>query len=134
MVNNYMLDIATLWLDWCHMKLLPKSQWLAEDELGLSRILPFIYGQFFLNLADKTKNSDTTSKTLHALAQVFHSLHVTACMLMTPPDSLVKLIDVHVKLCLSCCDCFVKSYKEKGMIPFWSTKGNYLSLLNLAEA
>ena len=134
MVNPYMLDIATLRLDWCHMKLLPKSQWLAEDELGLSRILPFIYGQFFLNLADKTKNSDTTSKTLHALAQVFHSLHVTACMLMTPPDSLVKLIDVHVKLCLSCCDCFVKSYKEKGMIPFWSTKGNYLSLLNLAEA
>ena len=87
----------------------------------------------FLNSADKTKNSDTTSKTLHALAQFFHSLHVMVCILMTPKDSSVKLIDVHVKLFVSCCDRFVKSYQEKGTIPFWSTKGNYLSLLNIAE-
>lgn len=46
-VTPYMSDIMTLWLDWCHMKLFPKKQWVAEDELGLARILPFIYGQFF---------------------------------------------------------------------------------------
>ena len=46
-VTPYMSDIMTLRLDWCHMKLFPKKQWVAEDELGLARILPFIYGQFF---------------------------------------------------------------------------------------
>ena len=80
MLNPHMLDITTLRLDWYHMKLLPTAQWRAEDELGLARILPFIYGQVFLNLADKTKNSNTSSKTLHALAQVFHSLHVVVCI------------------------------------------------------
>ena len=82
------------------MKLLQRTQWLAEDELGLARILPFVYGHFFLNLADKTKNYNTTSKTLHALAQVLHSLYVMVCILMTPTDSSVKLIDVHVKILL----------------------------------
>jgi len=52
---------------------------------------------------------------------------------MTPKDSPVKLIDVHVKLCLSCCDRFGKSNQEKGTKPFVSTKGNYLSRMNLAE-
>ena len=50
-----------------------------------------------------------------------------------PKESSVKLIDVHLKLLLSCCNHFVKSYQEKKQIPFWSTKENYLSLLNLAE-
>ena len=132
-VTPYMSDIMTLRLDWCHMKLFPKKQWVAEDELGLARILPFIYGQFFLNLADKMKDSNTTSKTLHALAQVFHSLHVMVCILMTPKDSSEKLIDAHVKVFLSCCNRFVRSYQGKEKVPFWSTKGNYLSLLNLAD-
>ena len=51
LVTPYMNDIRTLRLDWCPMKLLPKKQWIAEDELGFARVLPFLYGQFFFNLA-----------------------------------------------------------------------------------
>ena len=121
--NPCILDILTLWLDWCHMKLFKRNMWLAEDELGLTRVLPFVYDHV-LNLAEKTKDSNTTSKTLHDLAWVFHSLDVMVCIWMTPKESSVKLIDVHVKFFLSCCGCFIKSYQAKGQIPFWSTKGS----------
>jgi hypothetical protein len=90
-------------------------------------------GSFFLNLAENLDGSDTTSKTLHALAQVFNLLHVMVCLLMTPRDSSVGLIDAHVKLFLSCCNRFAESYRGKDQVPFWSTKGNFLSLLNLAQ-
>ena len=46
-INLYMLDITTLWLDWCHMKLSQKRLLLMEGELGLARILSFIHGHFF---------------------------------------------------------------------------------------
>ena len=48
LVNPYLLDIVTLWLDWMHVKQLPKTC-LAEDELGFSQIMAFIYGQFFFS-------------------------------------------------------------------------------------
>ena len=43
LINPYLLGIEELRLDWLQVKTLPKTQWLAEDELGFSRILPFVY-------------------------------------------------------------------------------------------
>ena len=85
LVNPFLLDVQSLRLPWCHMKYFPKKQWLAEDELGLSRIMPFIYGQFFLNL-NLPAASNTTKATLTALKQLFHSLHVMVALLMRPND------------------------------------------------
>ena len=48
LVNPYLLDIVTPWLDWMHVKQLPKTQWLAENKLGFSQIMAFIYGQFYM--------------------------------------------------------------------------------------
>ena len=50
LANTYLIDIQLLRLDWCKMKFLPKKQWLAENELALARIIPFVYGLFFMNL------------------------------------------------------------------------------------
>ena len=47
MINPFLLDIQAMRLDWCRVKPLPNTQWLAEDEMGLARIFPFVYGQFF---------------------------------------------------------------------------------------
>ena len=47
LVNSYLLDIQSLRLEWCKMKCFPKKQWLAENELALARILPFIYMDYF---------------------------------------------------------------------------------------
>jgi hypothetical protein len=92
-----------------------------------------MYLQSFFYLAEKTKDGNTIFKTLHALAQVLHSLDVIVCLLVTPRDSLVGLIDTHVKLFLPCCNRFEESYRGKDQIPFWSTKGNFLSPLDLAQ-
>ena len=50
LANHYLQDIQSLRLEWCKMKLLPKTQSLAENELGYARLLPFIYGLLFHNL------------------------------------------------------------------------------------
>ena len=50
LVNVYLVDIQALRLDWCKMKFFPKKQWLAENELALARIIPFVFGLLFLNL------------------------------------------------------------------------------------
>ena len=42
-VNEYLLEIKCLRVEWCKLKPMPKKQWLAENELGLARIMPFVY-------------------------------------------------------------------------------------------
>ena len=39
LVNPYLLEMASQRLDWLHIKPLPKTMWLIEDELGLLRIM-----------------------------------------------------------------------------------------------
>ena len=47
-VNLILKDVAIMRLEWLKIKMFPPSQWLGEDVLGLSRIMPYIYSQFFL--------------------------------------------------------------------------------------
>ena len=56
--NPHLLDIASLRLDWLHVKPLPKTQWLAEDELGFSRISVFAYGFSLLSNIKLRGNSN----------------------------------------------------------------------------
>ena len=65
--------------------------------------------------------------------QVFHSLYVMMCLLTSPEDGPSDVIDAHVKIFLSCCNRFVISYRGKDTVPFWSTTGNFPSLLNLGS-
>ena len=105
LVNPYLLDIQSLRLDWLHLKQLPKTQWLAEDELGFSRIMVFIYGQYFLNI--KLRQSSNSSKgALLSTRQMIISLQVMVALLMSPEDPDVDLIDRHIKIFLSCCHRF----------------------------
>ena len=50
MVNVHLTKIMTFRLDWCKIKNLPKKLWLGEDVLGFTRIITFVYGQFFLRM------------------------------------------------------------------------------------
>ena len=85
-----------------HVTKLPKTQSLAEDELGFSRIMTFIYGHFILNL--KLRETTTTSKAaLLAIRQMVVSLQVMVALLMSPRDPAVVVIDMHITLFLSCC-------------------------------
>ena len=132
LANHYLQDIQSLRLEWCKMKQLPKTQWLAENELGYARVMPFICGLFFHNL-ELPKRTCTRPATVTVVKQMFHSLHVMVCILMSPRDPGPTEIDGHVKVFLSCCHRFARSYYATDAVPFWSTKGNFPTLLLLAE-
>ena len=132
LVNPYLQDIVHLRLDWMHVKELPKTQWLAEDELGFSRIMAFVYGQFFLNMTLR-ETSNTTESALLAMRQMLVSLQVMIALLMSPTDPDVNVIDRHVKLFLSCCHRFCQVYYDEDHTPFWAATSNFPSLLNLAQ-
>ena len=42
LANPHLQEIVSLRLDWMHVKQFPKTMWLAEDELGFSRIMPCV--------------------------------------------------------------------------------------------
>ena len=60
LANVHMIDIQSHRLEWCKLKTFPKKQWIAENEIGLARILPFIYGIFFrsVQLPERCNTSD----------------------------------------------------------------------------
>ena len=55
------------------------------------------------------------------------------CILMSPRDPLAPEIDEHVKMFLSCCHRYSRSYYDKDVRPFWANTGNFPTLLCLAE-
>ena len=132
-VNKHLSEIATFRIDWSKPKNLPKKGWLGENSLAFARVMPFIYGQFFLQVQLPQSATTLAQETLVALRQLFNSLHVMLSMLMSPREFETKLIDANIKVFLSCCDRFVKLHYDSSVSPFWATKGNFLSLLNLAE-
>ncbi len=131
-VNVILKDVADMRLEWLKIKMFPPTQWLAEDVMGLSRIMPYIYSQFFLWF-EIPSSSNVTSETCHAIRQVLNSLHVMTSMLMSKRDIDPDEIDLLIKEFLSCCDRLSKSHYGLNEESFLFAKSNFLSLLNLPE-
>ena len=79
------------------------------------------------------KNNKVTKNTTEAAKQMIHTLHLLVCILMSPQDPDGKEIDMHVKLFLSCCHRFAKTYWDADVTPFWAKTGNFPTLLCLAD-
>ena len=129
-INPFMLELQSLRLEWCHAKPLPKKQWLAKNELALARILPFVYTTCF-NHVKLPARTNVNDQVLPFLYRTIHALHLLICVLMSPRGITEREVDNAVKLFLSCCHQFSKSYWKDSVDPFWSTKGNYPTLLCL---
>ena len=129
-VNVHLLEIQSMRLEWCKTKPVPKKQWLAENELGLARIIPFIYATFF-NAVPIPQRTNTNARVLPRIIAMIHSLHVMVCMLMSPRRNSETEIDNAVKLFLSGAHQFSKEYWNETVEPFWSRTGNYPTLLCL---
>ena len=131
-VNKYLSEVIELRLEWCKAKTLPKKLWLGENELTYARILVYIYAPFFLDM--KLPESNYTSDgTMNDLQRMINSLQVLICLLMTPRNTSGDDIDLYVKLFLSSCDRYSKGYYDSNNAPFWTGKGNFVSLLNLKD-
>ena len=130
LANQHLLEIASLRLDWLHVRPLPKTLWLAKDKLGFSRIMTFVYGQFFRSIKLRG-TTNTTKNTLLALRQLSVSLQVVTTLLMAPCKPAVEVIDRHIKVFMSCCHRFCQFYYAAGKVLFWTVTSNFSSLLNL---
>ena len=87
---------------------------------------------FFMNLK-LPERSNTSIQSEHAIQQMLHLMHVMICILMSPRDPGADEIDEHVKICLSSCHRFSRSYYQKTDKPFWANTENFPTLLCLAE-
>ena len=131
-VNGDLSDIATMRIEWCKVKALPKKQWLGENELAYPRIVTFMYGQLFLGLT-LPDSSQTSENTLNDIRQMINSLHVLICKLMSPREDGSDEVDLHVKIFLSCCNIYSRGFYGDDVVPFWVGKGNFMGLLNLGK-
>ena len=132
LVNVHMIDIQLHRLEWCKLKTFPKKQWIAENEIGLARILPFIYGIFF-RIVGLPERCNTSVKSRVAMMQLLHTLFVLISMLMSKRNIAGQIIHEHVKIFLSTCHRFCRSYFHKKDTPFWANTGNFPTLLNLGS-
>jgi hypothetical protein len=132
--NPFLDDIASFNLDWCHVKRVPRSNWLAEDGFGFGRVMIFLYGHFLLheNVAQKQMYS-TLGKTLKQLKQVLCSCNIMVCLVMSTTKIDTCELDVCIKIFLSCCKRFCDSYYDESLTKFWFSKSNFISLLNLPD-
>ncbi|EJK68844.1 hypothetical protein THAOC_09946 [Thalassiosira oceanica] len=132
--NRYLQEIERFRLGYCRTRRLPKTFWLAEDILGLTRIMPCVYGLAFAdNLKLTSSESDHHTKTMRSVLQLLNSLHVMVSTLMSPTKSTdIGAIKKSINIFLSCTHraChFVYGQGDK----MWASKGNFLSLLNLPK-
>ena len=100
----------------------------------------FLYGQYFAQ--KQIDSSNLLSVVMTQLKQLVCSAHVMIYKLMSTDDlpansdernAYIKDIDDHIKIFLSCCHRFAKSYYDNAVAEFWFTKSNFISLLNLPE-
>jgi hypothetical protein len=126
--NKYLLEIDRFKLCWCKIRHLPNTNWLAEDIHGFSRIMPCVYGLFFLHVNDDI--AETQKTTVSAILQMLHTFHVMLSTLMNPRCSSDSAkIDCYIKLFLSCTHKSIMLIT--GSNEWWEKKGNFVSLLNL---
>ena len=91
-----------------------------------------IYGQFFCEIK-LPSSSNTTETTILTIKQMLILLNVLVSVLMSPRRSKTKDIDRYVKIFLSCCHRFVRSYYTADALPFWANTGNFPSLLDIPD-
>ena len=68
-----------------------------------------------------------------ALKMIINALAVMLNGLMSPRDTTKHFVERHVKIFLSACNRFAKSYYDSTITPFWATTSSFPSLLNLAS-
>ena len=130
--NRYLEEIETFRLGYCRTRRLPKTFCLAEDILGLTRIMSCVYGLFYAENV-KLPELDRNSKAALSILQLLNSQHVMFATLMNPNTSTdLDKIQKSISIFLSCTHraChFVYGCGDK----MWGNRGNYLSLLNLPK-
>lgn len=132
LVNIHLSKIESFRLAWIKLRELPNTKWLAENLLGMTRIMPAVYGLFFENFSVPNVYSEAAQSLQHTI----NALHVLISTLMSPSCTFTdsKKIDVYIKIFLSCVHKSARLILGVAEGDAWLTnKANPVSLLNLTR-
>ena len=123
--NIHLLELCVLRLDWCKVKTLPKKQWLAENEIGYCRAIPYLYACFFQH-AVIPERFNTSPVVVKCIKKMLHVMHVMLCTLMLPATSCNAAgIADHVKIFLGSCNQYSREMYGTSAKPCWHKTGNF---------
>ncbi len=92
----------------------------------MARVFPYIYGMV----------TTTIEPTIHygdKYMCMIYSMYVMISHLMSRRQTSSHQHLQHIKLFLDCCHQFCNATHDDTITPFWLSKGNYVTLLNLPE-
>jgi hypothetical protein len=124
--NTYIAQLQSFHLDFLQIRPLPNTNYLSEWCLGMARVFPYIYGMV----------TSTIEPTIHygdKYMCMIYSMYVMISHLMSRRHTSSQQYLQHIKLFLDCCHQFCKATHDDTITPFWLSKGNYVTLLNLPE-
>ena len=104
--NRTINVIAALNLDWIKVKKLPKAAWIGENEMAFARLMPFLYGSYFIN-GSFNKEVRGTILDIVRLLNGFHT--VVSCLMANTPVRKEEM-SVLLKLLLSCAHQLQSNY------------------------
>ena len=132
--NPVLKAVASMRLDYCMVKILPKAAWVGENVMGYTRLLSYLYGMFLSSTPLKAKEDDTTQKIVANMRFMLNSLQSLMSVLMTSHQTNVeskdriteKSVDNHMKLLMSTSDLL---HRSVGIIPSKDQSSNKTNML-----
>ena len=136
-IENIMLDIRSMQLKFCRLNTFSStdstpltSGWLCDNFVAFTRIMPALFVNIFQ--AQISRNSPRFEDARFKLAQaLIVSGFVMMSLLMSPEQVLTEVLLEHVKTFLLFCRKYMDVLVDAKETPFWKSKPNFLSLLNL---
>lgn len=138
LINEILSDISSMHIGYCAVDTfsneddLKTGGWLAENYLGFSRVMVIIIGHL-------DEFIDPNELGFNEIQSMFQTLLSLLSILMTVEEYDSSIIDNHIKLFLSVCHFyekdigFEKNKNGQSVFPFWYSKSNFVSLLNLTK-
>ena len=120
--NPVLNTVASMRLDYCKVKILPKAAWVGENVMGYTRLLSYLYGMFLSSTPLKAKEDNTTPKIIANMRFMLNFLQSLMSVLMTSHqtndesrDMITKnSVDNHMKLLMSTADLL---HRSVGIMP-----------------
>jgi len=102
--NPYLSSIQSFRLSWCKIKTLPKAAWVGENSMAYMRLMPYIYGMFFLNNDHTLGPSEESKYTVQKTKCVINAFSVMLSSLMSKREVEENELNDCMKLFMSATD------------------------------
>ena len=107
--NVVITEVASFGLDWCKLKSMPKASWMAENKMAYARLMPYLYGMYFLN---GVRVTETNRSTIIKIKRFINCLYVVVSYLMSPRKTDAERFQPIFKLLMSSLHSLEKDYQE----------------------